>query len=192
MYSRSVDIQKAKEAIKLSISEDILNLWNTKVEALVAQGNFAQLLYEEKNVITWQSIIRKMSRTVMSLAIRSATNTLATPDNLKRWGKRRVSMCPLCSNIGTLEHILNFCPVATQQGRTTWRHNSILNHIHTSLVLNKPEHLEIYSDLPGQSINGTTIPQDILTLTGEGSKPDLVILNRKEKKITDIPPGTQH
>ena len=27
--------------------------------------------------------------------------------------------CLLCSNEGTLEHILNFCPVATDQGRTT-------------------------------------------------------------------------
>ena len=91
---------------------------------------------------------------------------------------------PLCSNVGTLEHILNFCPVATQQGRTTWRHNSILNHIQTTIVSHKPDNLEIYSDLPGCNINGATIPQDILTVSGEGSKPDMVLLNRNEKKIT--------
>ena len=52
------------------------------------------------------------------------------------------------------------------------------------MVKNKPDHLEIFSDLPGCSINGTTIPQDILTVSGVGSKPDLVLLNRTEKKIT--------
>ena len=86
--------------------------------------------------------------------------------------------------MGTLEHILNFCPVATQQGRTTWRHNSILNHIHNTVVNNKPDNLEIYSDLPGYNINGATIPQDILTVSGEGSKPDMVLINRLENKIT--------
>ena len=119
----------------------------------------------------------------MSFAIRCSTNTLATSDNLKRWGKRRVSDCPLCLNIGTLEHILNGCPVALQQGRTTWRHNSILNHITAAMVQNKPDNLEIYSDLPDYCINGSTIPQDILTVSGSGSKPDLVIINRRDRKI---------
>ena len=47
-----------------------------------------------------------------------------------------------------------------------------------------PEHLEVYADLPGCTINGATIPQDILTASGEGSKPDLVLINRREKIIT--------
>ena len=139
---------------------------------------------KEQNAVTWKSIIRRVPRTVMSFAIRSSTNSLATPDNLKRWGKRRISDCPLCSNIGTLEHILNGYPVSLEQGRTTWRHNSILNHITSSMVENKPDHLDIYSDLPDYCINGTTIPQDILTVSGRGSKPDLVIINRKDRKIT--------
>jgi hypothetical protein len=183
-YSREIETPKAKASIKLSIKEDILNLWNTRIQSLVAQGDFGKLLIEEQNAVTWQSIIRKVPRTVMSFAIRCSTNTLATPDNLRRWGKRRISQCPLCSNEGTLDHILNFCPVATDQGRTTWRHNSILEHVRTSIVPNKPEHLEVFTDLPGCSINGATIPQDILVVSGQGSKPDLVLLNRKEKKIT--------
>ena len=95
-------------------------------------------------------------------------------------GERRVSDCPLCSNIGILEH---GCPVALEQGRTTWRHNSILNHITAAMVQNKPDNLEIYSDLPDYCINGSTIPQDILTVPGSGSKPDLVIINRRDRKI---------
>ena len=78
---------------------------------------------------------------------------------------------------------MNGCSVALQQGRTTWRHNSILNHITAAMVQNQPDNLEIYSDLPDYSINGSTIPQDILTVSGSGSKPDLVIINRRDRKI---------
>ena len=83
-YSREIETPKAKESIKLSIKEDILNLWNTRIQSLVAQGDFGKLLIEEQNTVTWQSTIRKVPRTVMSFAIRCSTNTLATPDNLRR------------------------------------------------------------------------------------------------------------
>ena len=42
---------------------------------------------------------------------------------------------------------------------------------------------EVFSDLSSFQVNGTTIPVDILVSTGEGSKPDLVILDRKRKII---------
>ena len=122
----------------------------------------------------------------MSFTIHLITNTLATPDNLKRWGKWRVSDCPLCSNIGTLEHILNGCPVSLQQWRTTWRSNSILNHVTAATVQNKPDNLEIYSDLPDHCMDRSTIPQDILTVSGSGSKPDLVSINRSDRKIVTM------
>ena len=116
----------------------------------------------------------------MSFALKNVTNCLPTPDNLKRWGKRNVSKCPLCSNNGTLEHILNFCPISLNQGRLTWRHNSVLNYLTKTILTDKPPNLEIFSDLPGQNLNGATIPPDILPTT---SRRDLVILNRQEKKI---------
>ena len=91
-----------------------------------------------------------------------------------------MSKCPLCSNNGTLEHILNFCSVSLNQGRFTLRHNSVLNHLTTTIIENKPENLEIYSDISGLDINGGTIPPDVLVTT---SRLDLVLLNRSERKI---------
>ena len=142
---------------------------------------FTKLLIEEKECITWQSIIRNVPRGVLSFALNSVTNTLPTPDNLRRWGKRLVSRCPLCGNNGTLEHILNFCPVALKQGRFTWRHNSVLHHLTNALKENKTLNLEVLADIPGHDFNGSTIPPDILVTT---SRPDLVLLNRSEKKIS--------
>ena len=40
---------------------------------------------------------------------------------------------------------------------------------------------QFFADLPEQSINGGTIPADIVTT---GQIPDIVIINRAEKKIT--------
>ena len=144
------------------------------------QGDYARLLIEEKENVTWQSIVKNVPRGVMSFALRSVTNCLPTPDNLKRWGKRQVSKCPLCSNNGTLEHILNFCSISLNQGRFTWRHNSVLNFLTKAILQDKPSDLTIYSDLPGFDFNGSTIPPDILVTQ---SRPDLVIINRSEKKI---------
>ena len=107
-----------------------------------------------------------LARGILSFALNNATNTLPTPDNIRRLGKRIVSICPLCGNNVTLGHILNFCPVSLKQGRLTWRHNTVLNHITKTLLENKPENLEMYADIPGLDLNGTTIP------------PDLVIVNR--------------
>ena len=89
-------------------------------------------------------------------------------------------MCPLCNNNGTLHHILNFCPVALNQGRYTWIHNLVLYHISKTILTEKPDTLEILADLPGLNMNGGTIPTDIITTQ---LKPDLVILSRSEKSI---------
>ena len=51
----------------------------------------------------------------------------------------------------------------------------------TELNKIKPEHITIYIDIPGHKINGGTIPADVLTTL---ERPDIVILNRSEKKIT--------
>ena len=148
------------------------------------QGDFAALLMEEKQNVTWQSISRKVPRNVMAFAARLSTNSLASPDNLKRWGKRKMGICPLCgSPYGTLAHISNMCTVALNEGRFTWRHDSVLLHIASTVKSLATSGTEEFSDLPSSQTNGTTIPADILVSTGEGSKPDLVILNQEGKTI---------
>ena len=44
----------------------------------------------------------------------------------------------------------------------------------------KEDETTVYTDIPGHSINGGTLPPDILVT---GQRPDIVILNRTEKKI---------
>ena len=179
-HARRHEIPRAKKAIKKSIQEETLETWNQKVERLTMQGDFTNLLIQEKENVTWQAVIRNVPRVIMSFALNSVTNTLPSPDNLKRWGKRVVSKCPLCGNTGTLEHILNFCQVALTQKRYNYRHDSVLNHMARVILANKPENIEVYADIPGLDLNGSTIPPDILVTL---SRPDLVIINRSLKSV---------
>ena len=120
-----------------------------------------------------------MPRNILAFATRIGTNSLPSPDNLKRWGKRKISNCPLCKNpSGTLAHIVNICPVAQ---RFTWRHDSVLQHITCEIKKMAPTDIEVFSDLPGHRFNGTTLPANIIVTNGEGSQPNLMLIKRKEK-----------
>ena len=81
----------------------------------------------------------------------------------------------------SLAHISNICPTSLTQGRFTWRHNSVLQYFVSELTKLCPTGINIYADLPGYTLNGMVIPADVLVTSGEGSKPDLVIINRNEK-----------
>ena len=158
-----------------------MDKWNAKAQDLVMQGDFIGLLASEKSNVTWKSIIYGVPKGVMEFALRSSTNILATPDNLKRWKKTKDDRCKMCSGLvnfphkATLFHILNNCPgFLGENERMTWRHNSILSYIVNTLDHSKPAHINIFSDLPEYKVNGGSIPPDLIVTS---SRPDLVILD---------------
>ena len=59
----------------------------------------------------------------------------------------------------------------------------MLQQITTVVKSFATQNTEVFSDLKGHQVNGGTIPADVLVTGGQGSKPDLVIINRTEKKI---------
>ena len=135
---------------------------------------------EEETNITWQSISKNIPRGVLSFAIKASVNGLNTPDNLKRWGAKKMDKCQICGNFGNLEHVLNWCSTALNQGRQKWRHDSVLYHMTKEICKVKEDKVTIHTDIPEYSINGGTLPADIITT---GQRPDIVLINRKDKKI---------
>ena len=85
--SLQAQIPKLKKAVQSVVKLEYLEKWNEKVKSLVMQGDFLNLLISEETNVTWKSIIFSVLRGVMEFALHSSTNTLATPDNLKRWKK---------------------------------------------------------------------------------------------------------
>ena len=179
---------KLKEAAKKEVQLIYLEKWNEKVKDLIIQGDFLNLLISEQSNVSWQSIIYGVPRGVMQFAMRSATNTLATPDNLKRWKKTASDTCKMCVNQNsrpykaTLFHILNHCAAFLGDGeRFKYRHDSVLSYITLTLKENKPEHIQIFADLDGHKVNGLTIPPHIVVTS---SRCDLVIIDSSSSPPT--------
>jgi hypothetical protein len=87
---------------------------------------------------------------VLKFAVNSSMDTLPTFTNLRRWVKCASVNCQLCGNIvkQTLFHVLFH---VLDQGRLTWRHDSVLNHIAgylKSAFVGKST-VELYCDLDG-------------------------------------------
>ena len=134
-----------------------------------------RLLAEEEEDVAWKACIYRVPRGVMAWAVRAGTNTLATPDNLARWGKPVDTRCALdgCTAPCTLGHLLSNCSSALD--RFKFRHDSVLLHLLKTVITHKTDKVTVYADLNGWRVNGGTVPPD-LALTEQ--VPDLVILDR--------------
>ena len=117
---------------------------------------------------------------ILPFVLKASTNTLNTPGNLCRWGKKKLANCSLCGNHCTLLHILNYCKISLDQGRFDWRHDSIVKLLASMLSEGKPTNLDLYADLQGYKTNGGTIPANILCTL---ERPDLVLVDTKRKHI---------
>ena len=134
--------------------DQYLEKWNDRVKNLIIQGDFLNLLLSEQSNVAWKSMIYGVPKGVMEFAMRSSTNTLATPDNLKRWKKINNDNCKMCykpnthPHKATLFHILNHCEsFLGENERMKWRHDSVLNFMTLTLKENKPSHIQVYADL---------------------------------------------
>lgn len=108
-------------------------------------------------------------------------NTLPTFDNLKRWGKRVCDRCPFCGNIQTLAHTPSNCSVALDQGRFTWRHDSVLSAIIHVLRSSLSPDFVFFSDMAGhQAPHGGTIPPHVLVTN---LRPDIFVLNETSREV---------
>ena len=123
----------------------------------------------------------------MAFAMRSSTNTLATPDNLKRWKKVVSDSCQMCRQPGrppakaTLHHQLNHCAAFLGESeRYTWRHDSVAQYIADTLKENLPEQMSLYADLEGHKVCGGTIPP---TIVQTSSRPDIVIVDSSNRSV---------
>ena len=129
------------------------------------------------------SFIWSVPSGVAKFAVNAGLNTLPTADNLKRWGKRTSDICTVCvlNRKQTLSHVLSYCNAALEQGRYTWRHNSVLRTIFNFISPSLKDGFELFADLEGFGAgNGGTIPPDVLVTN---QRPDILLLNRRIRKV---------
>ena len=147
------------------------------IQTLVKQGHFLELTKLEQTDATWKSYIYNLPKGTMKFILNSSIDTLPSKANLKLWGKVVNDKC-FCGQKQTLNHILNCCKIALDQGRFTFRHDNLLNYI--SKCLDKQK-FKCYIDIPGhQTEGGGTIPPSLLVTS---LKPDIVIIDNRDNSV---------
>ena len=164
-----------KGRVQLGIKRQISDFWRERVGQYVMQGDYLALHMEEQSCITWKSFMWDIPQGVLKFAINAGINTLPSADNLKRWGKRVSDRCGFCGNIQTLAHILSNCASALDQGRFTWRHDSVLKTVVSFVNQRLRNGFSLFSDLHGfQAPHGGVIPPNILVTS---LRPDIFLIN---------------
>ena len=80
---------------------------------------------------SWTNLIYGPGPRLLSFVLNSLINSVRTPDMMKLWG---YVACALCgAEKCTLHHVLVNCKFALDQGRYTWRHDSVLVNIQNKL-----------------------------------------------------------
>ncbi|CAB4032436.1 Hypothetical predicted protein [Paramuricea clavata] len=134
-----------------------------------------------------------------NFTIRYINNTLPTRKNLLKWGLSSTSDCSFCSSPETLLHVIAGCKTYLDEGRFTWRHDSVLNFLASTLTAVKNSTL--YVDIPGfmnpSVITGDRLRPDLLLVTENrclyileltvGYESNLQVnANRKRQKYRDL------
>ena len=82
-----------------------------------------------------------------------------------------------------MHHSAHTIPTALQEGRYTWRHDSVLLDIKQSLQSQFGTDNHIYTDLPGLRVPPAIIPSEVVTTT---SRPDIVLMNRRQLHMLEL------
>ena len=173
-----------KKSTTKTIEHEMNETWKNHLKSLVVQGKFLDIANDLNSDFNYKSLLFEMPRNVLKFLTNAAIDTLPTNSNLTRWNKRNSPKCELCPNKQTLLHVLNNCPIMLDQGRYTWRHNSVLNTIVNRLRNSYEEpDFKIYADLPGLYHGISTVPTNVAVTN---LKPDICIVSESSKEFTII------
>ena len=128
----------------------------------------------------WSTAHTNLPKNIFNFTIRYINNSLPTRKNLSRWGLSAISECSFCGASESLCHVVAGCQHYLP--RFTWRHDSILNFLATSLQ-SKINKSQLYVDLEGYS-NPSII-------TGDAHRPDLLIKMKDQLYILELTVGSE-
>ena len=97
-----------------------------KLRQLSVQGRQLEWTDVMNSDRSWRRLLHGLDDSELSFSLRVITNTLPTPDNLRRLSQLTAdTSCPLCGRKATLRHILNGCSIALRQGHYKRRHDNV-------------------------------------------------------------------
>ena len=135
---------------------------------LPSQGFIISFLLDHSLVTLnslWSSTQSKLPKNIFNFTVRYLNNTLANRTNLHKWKLSPSPDCSVCLHPESLLHVVSGCKSYLEDGRYTWRHNSALHFVASTLQCIKNSTL--YVDLPGFL--------SPCILTGDLLRPDLLL-----------------
>ena len=96
---------------------------------LTSQGFIMSSILKLSNYKTrglWSTVQQNMPKNIFNFMIKYVNNTLATRKNLFKWSLSDSPSCSFCLHPETLQHVVSSCRSYLEDGRYTWRHNSVL------------------------------------------------------------------
>jgi len=124
-------------------------------------------LSNSKNRSLWSTVQQDMPKNIFNFIIKYLNNTLPTRKNLYKWSLSYSPSCSFCLHPETLQHFVSSCKSYLEDGRYTWRHNSVLLSIAHSF--SSLQRCRLYVDLP-------SFPSPSL-ITGDSLRPDLTLIS---------------
>ena len=178
-------IPLVKKKCVTAVNNYVKKQWDEHLSTLEVQGKFGEIVSLESENKTWKKImLHGLPYGQLSFILKAGSDTLPHPLNLRRLKIQCDSKCPLCQSLRpTTAHILNGCPIALDQGRYTWRHDSILKKILQGIIPLLCSDSKLYADIDQWRAEDTppsTIPPNILSTL---SRPDIVIVHSRSKQI---------
>ena len=122
----------------------------------------------------WHATLDKLPKNIYNFATRYLNNTLPTLKNMLLWNKATSNLCYSCLNVQSLQDIVSSCKVHLEQGRYTWRHNSVLKNLVEYLSSVKKD-LSFYADVDGF--------ENPSIIAGLEVRPDMIIVNSTIRAI---------
>ena len=122
----------------------------------------------QRTASIWSIVQQNMPRNIFNFSIKYLNNILPTRKNLCQLSISQSSARSFCLQSETLQHVVSSCNWYLENGRYTWRHNSVLLFLaNTFSALNQ---ISVYADLPSfmspSLITGDSLRPDLLLLTG--------------------------
>ena len=104
-----------------------------KAVQLQVQGQWTRWENYVKHDLSWNDILATPPN-LLSFCLSSTYDVLPSPNNLKRWHICTESSCFLCNKeVCTTAHVLGGCQSSLNQGRFTFRHDSVLKELAETL-----------------------------------------------------------
>ena len=178
------------------------SVWNNFIE-LKEQNILIKSIVNtctSRAISQWQKTVQILPPNIFCFCRRYLISSLPTNANLARWRKIASENCSLCGIKQTQRHVVSFCSSALNNGRFTWRHNSVLYTIcqHLSSLMKNGD--KLFADLIGfestSSLFESSRPDAcIVTANGEVLPLELTVCHElnfekardyKEKRYRDL------